>query len=107
LVLTSWKSPPTLVSWPNPPSAKVKGAFVWHTHADEDEMFMVHRGELRIRMRDGEVSIGPSELYVVPRGVEHAPYAPEETQILLFEPKSTAHTGEVESELTTHTLRWV
>ena len=87
--------------------AKAKGAFVWHEHSDEDEMFLVHRGELVIRMRDREVTVGAGEFFVVPRGVEHAPYAAEETEIVLFEPKATAHTGEVQSDRTVMNQDWI
>ena len=80
--------------------AKVKGEFVWHDHAGEDELFLVLHGCLILRLRDGEVRLGPGELYVVPRGVEHQPFAEEETHLLLFEPKATAHTGTVRTEKT-------
>ena len=87
--------------------AKVKGDFVWHTHSEEDEMFLVHRGELRIKLRDREVAIQQGEFFVVPRGVEHAPSASEEAEIILFEPLSTAHTGDIDSELTAHSQAWL
>lgn len=80
--------------------AKVQGEFVWHDHAEEDELFLVLKGELTLRFRDGEVQVGPGELYVVPRGVEHQPFAAQETHLMLFEPKATAHTGEVRDEKT-------
>ncbi|MEM8997324.1 MAG: cupin domain-containing protein [Acidobacteriota bacterium] len=80
--------------------AKVQGEFVWHDHADEDELFLIVHGELTLRFRDGEVALRPGEIYVVPRGVEHQPYAAEETHLMLFEPKATAHTGEIEDEKT-------
>ena len=80
--------------------AKVQGEFVWHDHADEDELFLVVHGELTLRFRDGEVTRGPGELYVVPRGVEHQPFAAEETHLMLFEPKQTAHTGDVDDAKT-------
>ena len=80
--------------------AKAQGEMPWHAHNDEDEFFLVVKGKLVIRLRDGEVTLGPGECYVVPRGVEHAPKATEETHVLLFEPKSTAHTGETVSDLT-------
>ena len=87
--------------------AKVKGEFVWHQHGHEDEMFLVHRGELVIRMRDGDVTVGEGEFFVVPRGVEHAPYAAGETELVLFEPKATAHTGEIISDQTVHAQEWI
>ncbi len=80
--------------------AKVKGAFVWHHHEDEDELFYVLTGRLTIEFRDGSVELGPGECVVVPRGVEHRPVAEEETHILMFEPASTLNTGNVRSERT-------
>lgn len=76
--------------------AKVQGEFVWHKHDREDEMFLVLRGRLTIRLRDGEVELGPGELCVVPRGVEHMPVAQEEASILLLEPKTTRNTGDAD-----------
>ncbi|MFJ9340609.1 cupin domain-containing protein [Streptomyces sp. NPDC101733] len=75
-------------------AAKIQGEFVWHSHEDTDEMFLVVSGTLTIRLRDGDVVLGPGELYVVPRGVEHCPAAPEETAILLFERAGTVNTGD-------------
>nr|WSX21819.1 cupin domain-containing protein [Streptomyces tubercidicus] len=74
--------------------AKLKGEFVWHRHDDTDELFLVLSGRLTIRLRDGNVTLGPGELFVVPQGVEHCPVADEETAILLFEPAGTANTGD-------------
>lgn len=82
--------------------AKVQGEFVWHRHADEDELFIVLRGALTIELRDGSVTLGPGEMVVVPRGVEHRPVAPEEVHLMLIEPKEIRHTGDVVSELTVH-----
>ena len=73
---------------------KVKGRFVWHSHPGTDDFFLVLRGRLKIEMRDGDVTLGPGELYVVPRGVEHCPVADEETEILLIEPAETPNTGD-------------
>lgn len=81
---------------------KVQGEFVWHHHADEDELFFVLRGTLTIEFRDGAVTLGPGELVVIPKGVEHRPVAADEVHLMLIEPKSTRHTGDVESELTVH-----
>ena len=75
--------------------AKFQGEFVWHQHADEDELFLVHRGRFRMEFRDRVVELGPGDLLVVPRGVEHRPVADEEVEVLLFEPASTKHTGDV------------
>jgi mannose-6-phosphate isomerase-like protein (cupin superfamily) len=79
---------------------KVKGDFVWHHHDNEDELFMVVKGRLRIRLRDRDVEINPGEFYIVPKGVEHMPIAEEETHIVLLEPKSTLNTGNVRNERT-------
>ncbi len=79
---------------------KLQGEFVWHRHENEDELFMVVQGRLRIRFRDGEVVLEPGELVIVPRGVEHLPSAEEETHVLLVEPKSTLNTGNVRNERT-------
>jgi len=75
---------------------KVQGEFVWHQHAGEDELFYVVRGQLRIDFRDGPVTLGPGEMLVVPRGVEHRPVAEEECEMLLFEPAEVRNTGDVE-----------
>ena len=73
---------------------KVKGEFVWHEHADTDDFFLVLKGKLTIRLRDGDVTLGPGEVYVVPKGVEHCPCAEEETHMLLIEPRGTPNTGD-------------
>lgn len=80
--------------------AKVKGEFVWHNHTNEDELFLIIKGTLRIDFEGEEITLNEGEMLVVPRGVEHRPVAEEEAWILLFEPQSTKHTGEVKSELT-------
>ena len=82
--------------------AKVQGEFVWHQHAEEDELFVVLRGELTIELRDGAVKLGPGELAVIPKGVEHRPVAREEVHLMLIEPKAIRHTGDVVSDLTVH-----
>ncbi|WP_436757295.1 cupin domain-containing protein [Streptosporangium sp. V21-05] len=74
--------------------AKLKGEFVWHAHPETDELFLVVSGRLTIQLREGDVVLGPGELYVVPRGVEHCPLAEEETAILLVEPAGTLNTGD-------------
>lgn len=73
---------------------KAKGAFVWHAHPDTDDFFLVLKGRLTIQQRDGEVRLGPGELYVVPAGVEHRPVAEEEVHLLLIEPAGTPNTGD-------------
>ncbi|OZC02119.1 cupin domain-containing protein [Rubricoccus marinus] len=87
--------------------AHLEGEFVWHAHAEEDELFFVARGRLRIEMRDGSVELGPGDLFVVPRGVEHRPVALPTASVMLFEPASTAHTGDVVSERTVTDLDWI
>ena len=79
---------------------KVQGEFVWHRHEDTDELFLVLRGRLRIQMRDGDVELGPGQLYVVPRGVEHCPVAEEETHAVLLEPRGVVNTGDAGGDLT-------
>ena len=74
---------------------KAKGEFVWHTHDDTDDFFLVLAGRLTIEMRDRSVTLGPGELFVVPRGVEHRPVADEEVHVLLIEPAGTPNTGDV------------
>ena len=76
---------------------KVKGEFVWHSHPDTDDYFLVLNGRLTSRLRDGDVHLGPGELYVVPKGVEHCPYAEEEVELLLIEPAGTPNTGDPET----------
>jgi mannose-6-phosphate isomerase-like protein (cupin superfamily) len=72
---------------------KVKGPFTWHKHDDTDDFFLVLKGKLTIQMRDGNVHLGPGEMFVVPKGIEHCPIAEEETHILLIEPGGTPNTG--------------
>ncbi len=89
---------------------KLKDEFVWHSHEDEDELFMVFKGTLIMDFRDGRsVEINPGEILVVPKGVEHRPRSLEGEMVfnLLFEPKETKHTGEIESELTAKELNWI
>ena len=83
---------------------KVKGAFIWHQHEKEDELFLVVSGRLLMRLRDRDVWINPGEFFIVPRRVEHMPVAEEETHVLLLEPKTTLNTGNVRSERTVQEL---
>ncbi len=76
---------------------KVKGEFVWHKHDDTDDFFLVLSGRIDIRLRDGSVAVGPGEIFVVPKGVEHRPVAAEEAHILLIEPRGTPNTGNAET----------
>ena len=80
--------------------AKLKGEFVWHHHDNEDELFLVIKGTLVIKLRDQELTIHEGEFVVIPKGVEHLPVAEEEVQVLLLEPKSTLNTGDVQNEKT-------
>ena len=73
---------------------KVKGPFNWHKHDDTDDFFLVLKGRLTLQLRDGDVHLGPGELFVVPKGIEHRPVADEETHILLIEPTGTPNTGD-------------
>ena len=79
---------------------KLKGEFVWHHHEREDEMFLVVKGRLRMKLRDRDLIVGPGEFVIIPHGVEHLPVAEDETQVLLFEPNSTLNTGNVRNERT-------
>jgi mannose-6-phosphate isomerase-like protein (cupin superfamily) len=86
--------------------ARLRGEFVWHHHADEDELFLVVSGVLRMELRDRTIVLHPGELLVVPRGVEHRPCAEPEAEVLLFEPAATLHTGNVRDARTVdHFLR--
>ncbi len=87
--------------------AKLKGEFVWHHHDHEDELFLVVRGHLTIKLRDRDVELEPGEFVIIPRGVEHLPVANEEVHVMLLEPKSTLNTGNVQSERTVAELKRV
>ena len=80
--------------------AKFQGAFVWHRHDAEDELFLVHRGRFRLEFRDRVVELAAGDFMIVPRGVEHRPVADEEVEVVLFEPASTLNTGNVRDERT-------
>ena len=84
--------------------AKIKGEFDWHHHADEDELFLVVRGRVTIKLRDRDVLLEPGEIFIVPRGVEHKPVAEEEAHILMFEPATTLNTGNVQTQKTVRIL---
>ena len=84
--------------------AKLKGEFVWHHHEHEDELFLVVKGSLLIRLRDRDVWLNEGEFFIVPKGVEHLPVAPEEVHALLLEPKSTLNTGNTRGEMTVEQL---
>jgi len=76
---------------------KAKGEFTWHKHDETDDLFLVLKGRVTIQMRDGDVTLGPGELFVVPKGEEHCPIAEDEAHILLIEPTGTPNTGDAET----------
>ncbi|MEA3141181.1 MAG: hypothetical protein QOK23_3350 [Gammaproteobacteria bacterium] len=76
---------------------KVKGPFTWHKHDDTDDFFLVLKGRITIQLRDGNVVLGPGELFVVPKGIEHCPVAEEEAHLLLIEPTGTPNTGNLDT----------
>ena len=84
--------------------AKIKGEFVWHHHEDEDELFLVLQGRMKLEFRDRVVELTEGECFIVPRGVEHKPAADEETHLLVFEPASTLNTGNVRNDRTVDEL---
>jgi mannose-6-phosphate isomerase-like protein (cupin superfamily) len=86
---------------------RVEGDFVWHSHADTDEAFVVLEGQLAIDFRDGRVELRPGEMFVVPRGVEHKPFAAAETKIMLIEPAGTPNTGDAGGAMTAPTDVWI
>jgi mannose-6-phosphate isomerase-like protein (cupin superfamily) len=86
---------------------KLQGDFVWHHHRDTDETFIVLDGQLRIDFRDGAVNIGAGEMFVVPKGVEHKPYAEHEVRLLLIEPRGVRNTGDEGGERTAQNDVWI
>ncbi|MEK5333614.1 MULTISPECIES: cupin domain-containing protein [unclassified Lysinibacillus] len=86
---------------------KIQGDFVWHQHRETDEVFIVLDGEMVIAFRDGEVKLSKGEMYVIPKGVEHKPYAEQECQIMLVEPRGVVNTGETNSEMTAENDVWI
>lgn len=86
--------------------AKLKGEFVWHHHEKEDELFLVIKGTLVIKLRDRDLTIHEGEFVIIPRGVEHCPVAEEEVHVMLLEPKSTINTGEEVNERTVE-AKWI
>ena len=84
--------------------AKLQGEFIWHKHDEEDELFMVIKGVLKIEFRDKVIEIKESEMLVVPRGVEHKPFAEKEVWLMMFEPAGTLNTGDVQNERTKEEL---
>jgi mannose-6-phosphate isomerase-like protein (cupin superfamily) len=86
---------------------KLEGDFLWHRHEDTDETFIVVSGNLRIDFRDGAVSVAAGELYVVPKGIEHKPFAENEVQLLLIEPRGVLNTGSAGGERTAQNDVWI
>jgi len=86
---------------------KIKNEFVWHDHKDTDEVFIVIEGSMKIDFRDGQVILEQGEMFVIPKGVEHKPFASEECQIMLVEPRGVINTGEVKSEITKNNCEWI
>lgn len=87
--------------------AKTKGEFVWHKHDTEDEFFLVVSGTLTIKLRDGDIRLEPGEFFIVPKGVEHKPVSEHEAHVLVLEPISTKHTGDIETEKTVKKFDWI
>jgi len=87
--------------------AKIEGEFIWHSHQETDEMFLVIDGELTIHLRDGLLHLEPGELCVIPKGVEHRPTAEKECQILMVEPAGTLNTGNAGGEMTIEETDWI
>lgn len=86
---------------------KFKGDFVWHDHADTDEVFLVLHGFMRIDFRDGSVHLKTGEMFVVPKGVEHKPFAEDECHVMLVEPADTVNTGDVGGPMTAASDEWI
>lgn len=86
---------------------KIQGEFVWHSHADTDEVFIVLDGQMRIELRDGQVNLGPGEMFVVPKGVEHRPSASDECRMLLVEPCGVVNTGNAGGAMTAPIDVWI
>ena len=86
---------------------RIQGEFIWHSHAETDETFLVLDGNLRIDFREGHVLLGSGELYVVPKGVEHKPYAEHEVKLMLIEPRGVLNTGHEGGERTAQNDLWI
>lgn len=83
---------------------KFKGEFLWHQHEGEDELFLVVKGSMVVKLRDRDIDLEENEFVIIPKGVEHKPVAKDEVHVMLFEPKTTLNTGDMESERTLRTL---
>ena len=86
---------------------KLQGDFVWHTHPETDELFIVHKGLLRVDFRDGPIHVQEGQMLIVPKGVEHKTHADEECELIMFEPETTLNTGNVEGVMTVEKLEWI
>ncbi|HEY2810231.1 MAG TPA: cupin domain-containing protein [Rhabdochlamydiaceae bacterium] len=86
---------------------KARGEFVWHKHEHEDEFFLVIKGQLKIKLRNLEITLNEGEFFIVPRGIEHLPYTETEAHVLLFEPKAVLNTGNAISEKTVEDPEWL
>ncbi len=86
---------------------KIQGEFIWHSHADTDEVFIVLDGSMEIHFRDGKVTLSPGEMFIVPRGKEHRPYAENECRLMLVEPAGTLNTGDKQDPLTAPQNVWI
>ncbi|MEQ8226029.1 MAG: cupin domain-containing protein, partial [Candidatus Eremiobacterota bacterium] len=87
--------------------AKVKGDFTWHLHDDSDEVFIVHKGILKIDFRDGSAELKAGQMFVVEKGKEHKPYAENECHIILFEKDTVVNTGNIKNEFTKESVEWI
>ena len=86
---------------------KIQGDFVWHNHSETDELFLVIEGKMKIEFKDKTVELNKGELYIVPKGIEHRPYAEDECQIMLIEPRGVVNTGENKNDLTASNDVWI
>ena len=87
--------------------AKIKDEFVWHSHSDTDEVFVIMKGSMLMRLRDGDIELNEGEMFVVPKGIEHQPFAEEECHIMIIEPRGVVNTGDSDSELTAQNDVWI
>jgi len=86
---------------------KIKDHFTWHRHEETDEVFIVYKGNMRIYFRDGSVDLCEGQMYIIPKNIEHKPYAEKECEMMLFEPKTTLNTGNVNDKFTKEKLDWI
>lgn len=87
--------------------AKIKDEFVWHSHSDTDEVFVIIKGSMVMRLRDKDIELNEGEMFVVPKGVEHQPFAEEECHIMIIEPRGVVNTGDSDSDLTAQNDVWI